>query len=69
MAKKNLVIRVRESCSGDWWDVVLCNGKKILMVNYCKVWERKYAAVRNAKALAKRIGIPYSDKIYKAHGC
>lgn len=69
MAKKNVTIRVREGCFGDWWDIVLCDGGKILMVNDNKMWERKYAAVRSAKVLAKRIGIPYSDKIYKVHGC
>ncbi len=69
MAKKNLTIRVREGCDGTWWDVVLCDDKEKLMANDCKTWERKYAAIRNAKALAKRIGIPYSDKICKMHGC
>ena len=68
MAKKNLVIRVREGCSGSWWDIILLDGKKILM-EVAQTWERKYAAIRNAKALAKQTGIPYDDKIYKQHGC
>lgn len=67
--KKNLTIRVREGCSGNWWDIVLCDSGRILMTNDGRLWERKYAAVRNAKALAKRIGVPYSDKICKVDGC
>jgi len=67
--KKKIEIRVRERCDGYWWDIVLCDGNKVLMGNYIKGWERKYAAIRNAKALAKQIGIPYSDKILKVHGC
>lgn len=67
--KKNLTIRVREGCNGYWWDIVLCDGEKILMGNSGMSWERKFAAIRNAKTLAKRIGVPYSDKIRKVHGC
>jgi len=69
MAKKNITIRVREFCSGDFWDVMLCNGSKKLMENYERVWSEKYYAIRAAKKLAEKIGIPYNDKILKEHGC
>jgi len=69
MAKKNVVIRVRESCGGYWFDIVLCDGRKFLMYNPDKYWLTKKAAIRNAKALAERVGIEYSDEVYKTHGC
>jgi len=66
--KNKIRIKVREGCSGHWFDIVLCDGKKILMSNCSKSWARKSAAIRNAKILAKQIGIPYSDEIFKIHG-
>jgi len=69
MAKKNITIRVRESCGGYWFDIVLCEDNKPLMLTYAKFWKTEKAAIRNAKALAERIGIKYSDEVYKTHGC
>ena len=44
-------------------------GKKLLMAHIDRTWITEEAAIRNAKAMAKRIGIPYSDEIIKPHGC
>lgn len=66
----NIRIKVRESCYGDWFDMALCDGKELLLCSIVKkYWKTKSAATRNAKALAKRIGIKYSDEIHKMHGC
>jgi hypothetical protein len=65
---KNLRIKVTESCSGRLWDFDIYDGKTRLMSCY-GIWERKYAAIRNAKAMAKKIGIKYDPEIVKLHGC
>jgi len=68
---KNVRVKVRENCDSSWWDFgIFEGGKVLLMVNsHIKSWHTKKAAIRNAKAMAKRIGIPYSDEIIKQHGC
>ncbi|KKK74519.1 hypothetical protein LCGC14_2882950 [marine sediment metagenome] len=67
--KKNLKIRVRNSCAGHLWDFGLCDGRKLLLGNTWGWYERKGNAIRNAKAMAKRIGIKYDPEIIKEHGC
>ena len=67
-------VKVTESCTGRSWWISIYDGKKELMLSAGTgttfgIWERKYAAIRNAKAMAKRIGIPYSDEIIKQRGC
>ena len=65
---KNVRVKVNESCSGRLWDFGIYEGKTKLM-KCSGIWERKYAAIRNAKIMAKRIGIPYDPEIIKHHGC
>ena len=68
---KNVRVKVTENCGGFHWWVSLYDGKKELMSSTGRtaIWERKFAAIRNAKAMAKRIGIPYDPEIVKQHGC
>lgn len=65
---KNIRVKVRESCNGKWWEFGIYEGRKMLMVNE-KIWQTEKVATRNAKAMAKRIGIPYDPEIIKQHGC
>ena len=65
---KNMRVKVRESCNGKWFDFGIYEGRKMLMVNK-KLWQTSKVATRNAKPMAKRIGIPYSPEIIKQHGC
>jgi hypothetical protein len=69
---KNVRVKVRESCSGAYFDFGIYEGRKFIMRNNVgrqTYWNRKPAAIRNAKAMAKRIGIPYDPEIIKRHGC
>ena len=67
---KNLRVKVRKGRTGTWWDFGIFDHKKMLMVNsQNQSWSTKKAAIRNAKAMAIRIGILYSDEIIKQHGC
>ena len=66
---KNVRVRVREDCKGIWWDFGIFKNKKLLLVNVDGYWGKKSAAIRNAKAMAKRIGIKYDPEIIKMHGC
>jgi len=71
---KNLRVKVIESCTVRYYWFSICEGRKQLMMNTClnrgsSVWERKPAAIRNAKAMANRIGILYDTEIIKEHGC
>lgn len=65
---KNLRIKVREGCFGDGWEFGIFVGKRLLLVNPEKIYRRKSAAIRAAKAMAKRIGIKYDSEITKEHG-
>jgi len=67
-------VKVYESCDGNYWSFGIFEGKAYLMrnvqSNYGSMWWRtKKVAIRKAKAMAKRIGIKYSDEIIKQHGC
>ena len=67
---KNVRVKVRENCDSSWWNFGIFEGGKVLMVNsYIKCWQTKKAAIRNAKAMAKHIGIPYDPEIVKQDGC
>lgn len=66
---KNVRVNVRENRCGNYWDFGIYEGKKILMVNYNRLWLNKKVATRNAKAMAKRIGIKFDPEIVKQHGC
>ena len=65
---KNVRIRVREACSGNFWDYAIWNGNTILL-QYKSWYHSKAAAVRRAKAVAKLLRIKYDPKIKKDHGC
>ena len=68
---KNVRVRVIENCFGKAWWYGIFEGRKIIMKFYCSpfAWLYKSAAIRNAKAMAKRIGIKYDPEIVKTHGC
>ena len=59
---KNVRVKVGENCGGYLWWYGLYEGKKELMEGL-KIYERKGNAIRNAQAMAKRIGILFSDEI------
>ena len=61
-------VKVRASCSGYWFDFGIYEGRKHLML-INRSWRTEKAAIRNAKAMAKRIGIKYDPEIIKQHGC
>jgi len=69
---KNVRVKVRHfSCPLQVYDFGIYEGRKILMDN-CGTplsWMTEKAAIRNAKAMAKGIGIPYDPEIVKQHGC
>ena len=64
---KKIRVKVIENCTGNFWWYAMCDGRKPLLDHGC--YERKYDAIRAAKAIAKRIGIPYDPEIIKQHGC
>lgn len=66
---KNVRVRVRESCSGNRWDYAIWVGNKRTSLQYPNWYYSKGAAIRRAKAMAKRIGIKYDPEIIKQHGC
>ena len=71
---KNVRVKVTESCTGRSWRISIYDGKKELMLSAGTgttfgIWERKHAAVRNANAMAKRIGIKFDPEIIKQKGC
>ena len=74
---KNVRVKVGENCDGTCWWYGIYEGRKKLMENSehrsgeCdwRVWWVKFAAIRNAKAMAKRIGIKYDPEIIKQKGC
>lgn len=74
---KNVRVKVAQNCTGESWCLGIYEGKKLLMENtshrsngYAETyWWKLSAAIRNAKAMAKRIGIPYDPEIIKQHGC
>ena len=74
---KNVRIKLARNCVAKCWCYGIYDGKKMLMENtphrssgYSEVyWWQKSAAIRNAKAMAKRLGIKYDSEIIKLHGC
>lgn len=68
---KNLRIKIIENCFGSAWWYGIFEGRKIIM-KFCNspyAWLTESAAIRNAKAMAKRIGIKYDPEIIKQKGC
>ena len=65
---KNVRVKAGLSCYGGYYHVGIFDGKKRLLYGD-KEWKMKFAAIRNAKAMAKKIGIKYDPEIIKQHGC
>lgn len=67
---KNVRVKVRLSCATDFYDYGIYEGRKRLMRSGDDDWWRtEKAATRNAKAMAKYIGIKFDPEIIKQHGC
>ena len=71
---KNVRIKVTENCNGNLWWVSIYVGKNEVMSSAgtdatLGIWERKHAAIRNAKAMAKRLIIKFDSEIIKQKGC
>ncbi len=66
---KNVRVKVREGCSGTWWDYGIYEKKTLLWIQPHVFYDYKGVAIRYAKAMAKRIGIKYDPEIIKLHGC
>ena len=65
---KNVRVRVRYHICLMEYDFAVYDGRKILLFG-SGFWKTKDAAIRNAKWMAKRIGIKYDSEIIKQHGC
>ena len=74
---KNIRVKIAKHCIGKCWCCGIYEGKKLLMSHAPhksngyneEYWWVKSAAIRNAKAMAKRIGIKFDPEIIKQHGC
>lgn len=70
---KNVRIKVRENCTGNWFGFGIYEGIKLLFSlpgdTRLNRYRYKTNAIRNAKLMAERIRIPYSDELIKEHGC
>jgi hypothetical protein len=67
---KNVRVKVIHYTCGKEYNFAVFEGKKVLLVRPTWVyWQTLEAAIRNAKAMAKRIGIKYDPEIIKAQGC
>ena len=74
---KNLRVKLAKNCLSKCWRYGIYEGKKPLMYNLPhrstgyneEYWWVKSAAIRNAKAMAKRIGIKYDPEIIRQRGC
>jgi len=71
MAKKNVRVKVRYHTCLKEYDFAIYAGRNCIMCCYgnSNWWKTKEGANRNAKKMAKLIGIPYDPKIIKLHGC
>lgn len=65
---KNVRVKVIENCTGIVWWYGICEGRKEL-ISSGSSYDRKGNAIRFAKKMAKRIGIPYDPEIIKQHDC
>ena len=65
---KNVRVKAGLNCAGNYHHVGIFEGKTRLMYGD-KEWSTKKAAIHNAKAMAKRIGIKYDPEIVKQHDC
>lgn len=65
---KNVRVKVRYYICLREYDYAIYEERKILLFG-SGFWKTENAAIRNAKAMAKRIGIPYDPEIIKMHEC
>ncbi len=65
---KNVRVKVVYTTCWDDYGCGIFDGRKLLL-DHTEVWQTKKAAIRNAKAMAKRISIKYDPEIIKMHGC
>jgi hypothetical protein len=63
-------VRVRHEICWNYYDFGIYDGRAELfeLVRF-KKWRTLEAATRNAKTMAKRIGIPFEPEIINKHGC
>ncbi len=67
---KNVRVKVVHYTYVTEFGFAIFEGKKALFVRPTWVmWKTEEAAIRNAKAMAKRIGIKFDPEIIKQHGC
>ena len=68
---KNVRVKVTKYTCYGGYSIGIYEGKKLLMRKSGSNWEWKTVegAIRNAKAMANRIGIKYDTEIVKLHGC
>ena len=62
-------VKVTKTCGGYYYGYGIYEGRRGLMHQSCDYWATEKAATRNAKAMAKKIGIKYDPEIIKQHGC
>jgi hypothetical protein len=65
---KNVRVKAGLNCNGTSYHVGIFEGRKRLMYGD-QSWRLEVTAIRNAKAMAKRIGIKFDPEIIKQHGC
>ena len=65
---KNVRVKVGLNCYGHGRHIGIFEGRKRLMYGD-KNWKTNKAAIRHAKAMAKRIGIKFDPEIIRQHGC
>lgn len=68
LVMKNVRVKVGLSCNGTDYHIGIFEGRKRLMYGDNQ-WRIEVAAIRNAKKMAKRIGIKYDPEIIHQHGC
>ena len=67
---KNVRVKVKHyTCDNDFDFGIYEGRKQIFQRKSWDCWRTLEGAIRNAKAMAKRIGIKYDPEIIKMHGC
>lgn len=66
---KNIRVKVRKISCVKWYDFGIYEGRKKLLGAWPKDWQTENGAIKAAKAMAKRIGIPFDPEIVQQHGC
>lgn len=67
---KNVRIKViKYTCSANYGYGIFEGKKQLFYMYRYSCWKILATAIRNTKAMAKRIGIKYDPEIIKQHGC